>query len=131
MRGLAGRWLLWLWFFGPVLVGASREGLIGTEIFWSDVGEDEVFGGNGASEETPKEGELTGVSHGVGEGALEQNLWCDVVKLGAAFEVVGYVGEDFVEVGDGGGELCKDGRAVGAAEEVGAGVAEDAVHVLD
>ena len=47
------------------------------------------------------------------------------------FDVMGDVGEDFVEVLDGGGEFRKFGRAVGASKEERAGIAEDAVHVAD
>ena len=53
------------------------------------------------------------------------------VELGAEFDVVRDVGEDFMEVRDGGGEIRECGRLIGAAEEVGAGVAEDAVHMAD
>ena len=122
---------MWLQSFWPILVGASRERLIGAEILGGYVCEDEVLGRNGASEETAEKGELTGVGHGIREGTLEQDFWRDVVKLGAAFDVAGYVGEDLVKVGDGGGELRQHWRAVGAAEEEGARVAEDAVHVAD
>ena len=120
-----------LWFFGPVLVWAAGLGLIRAEIFGVDVGEDEVLGWHGAAGEAAQESELAGVGHGVGEGALEEDFGGDAVELCAAIDVVSYVGEYLVEVRDGGGEIREGRRLVGAAEEVGAGVAEDAVHVAD
>ena len=68
-----------LWPLGPILVGAAGLGLLGTEIFGGDVGEDEVLGWDGAAGETAQESELAGVGHGVGEGALEQDLGGDAV----------------------------------------------------
>ena len=118
-------------FLGPVLVGAAGLGLIGAEVFRGDVGEDEVFGGDGTSGEAAQESELAGVGHGVGEGALEEDFGGDAVELCASIDVVSYVGEYLVEMRDGGGEIREDWRLVGAAEEVCAGVAEDAVHVAD
>jgi hypothetical protein len=72
---------------------------------------------------------LTGVGHGVGEGALEEDFGGDAAEWSAELNVACNVGEDLVEVRDGGGEIRQDRRLVGAAEEVGARVAEDAVHV--
>jgi len=74
---------------------------------------------------------LAGVGHGVGEGALEEDLGGDAVKLGAEIDVAGDVGKDLVEVRDGGAEVGECRRLVGAAEEIGARVAEDAVHVAN
>ena len=115
----------------PVFVGAAWLGLIGAEIFRGDVGEDEVLGRYRASGEAAQEGELAGVGHGVGERALKEDFRGDAVEWSAEFDVARDVGEDFVEVRDGGGEVRECGRLIGAAEEVGAGVAEDAVHVAD
>src|SRR5438067_1614873 len=114
----------WLWFLGPDLVGAARERLIGAEIFRGNVGEDEVLGRDRASGEAAKKGELASVGHGVGEGALQEDLCGDAVEWSAEFDVARYVGEDFVEVRDGGGEVRQRGWLIGTAEEVRAGVPE-------
>ena len=92
--------------------------MIGAEVFRGDVGEDEVFGWDGTSGEAAQEGELAGVGHGVGEGALEEDLGGDAVEIGVDIDVAGYVGEDLVEVRDGGGEVGECRRLVGAAEEI-------------
>jgi hypothetical protein len=120
-----------LWFLGPVLVGAAGLGLIGAEVFRGDVGEDEVFWWDGTSGEAAEKSELAGVGHGVGEGALQEDFGGDVVKWSAEIDVAGDVGKDLVEVRDGGGEFRECGRLIGAADEVGSGVAEDTVHVAD
>jgi hypothetical protein len=121
----------WLWFLGPVFIGAARLGLIGGEIFGVDVGEDEVLGWDGASGEAAQEGKLAGVGHGVGEGTLQEDFGGDAVEFGAEIDVVSYVGEDLVEVRYGGREVRQSRGLVGAAEEVGARVTQDAVHVAD
>src|SRR5260370_20126460 len=127
LREMAAR----LWFLGPVRVGGAGLGLVGAEIFRGDVGEDEVLGWDGAAGETPQEGELTGMRHGVGEGPLEEDFGCDAVELGAEIDVFGYVGEDLVEVRDSGGEVRQYRRAVVAPQEIGAGGAQAPVHVTD
>ena len=45
--------------------------------------------------------------------------------------MAGDVRQDFVEVRDGGGEVRECRWLIGAAEEISAGVAEEAVHVAD
>ena len=71
------------------------------------------------------------MGHSVRERPLQKNLRCDVVEFGIFFEEAGDIGEDFVEVLDCAGEFWEYGRAIGAAKEEGAGVAEDAVHVAN
>ena len=91
--------------FWPFFVGAAGEGLVGGEVVRVDVGVDEVFRGDGASEETSQHGDLAGVGHGVGKGALEEDLGRDALEGGSLLKVFGYVGEGFVEVLDGCGEV--------------------------
>ena len=62
-----------------------------------------------------QESELTGVGHGVGEGALEHDFGGDAVEFGAEIDVVSYVGEDLVEVRYGGGEVRQRWRLVSAS----------------
>ena len=83
--------------------------MIWAEIVGGDVGKDEVLGRYGASGETTQQGELAGVRHCVGEGALQEDLGGDAVKLSAEFDVTGHVGEDLVEVLDGGGKFGSAG----------------------
>ena len=105
--------------------------MIGAQVVGGDLGEDEVFRWDGASEEPTEQRELACVGHGVRERSLKKDLGSDFAEFGAEFEVMSEVGEDFVKVLDGGGELGKDGRTVGATQEERAGVAEHAVHMAD
>ena len=62
---------------------------------------------------------------------MQEYLWGDAMELRTKFDVTGHVGEDLVKVGDGGGEVRLNWRAVGAAKEEGARVAKDTVHVAN
>ena len=70
-------------------------------------------------------------SHGVGKRSLQHGFCCDALKLGPLLDVPRQVFQNLVKMSESGRELRKLRRAIGAADEESARVAQHAVHVTN
>jgi hypothetical protein len=75
------------------------------------------LGGYRSSRQTPQHGQLSGVSHGIGERSLEKNFGSHIAEFRSDLDMSRDIGEDFMEVGDSGGEIGKFRWTVAAADE--------------
>ena len=105
--------------------------MVRAEVVRRDVREDKVLRGDGTACEASQESELAGVCHGVGERPLKKNLGRNAAKLCASFQMSRKIRNYLMKMFDGRREVRKERRLVGTANEEGARVAEDAVHVPD
>src|SRR5262249_20153542 len=115
--------------FRPIVIRSRRERLIGTEIAGPYFGKDEILRRDRAASQATQQGELSGVGHSIGKRALQELLGGDAAKLGAFGQQAGQIGEHLVKVRDGRLKVLMFGRAVAATDEIGPGIAQDAVHM--